>query len=370
MALSGCLILSLLLLLHLTDSLLHPERRSRRALLGDVTTSFLVGSITFRGPTEAIANDVGSPIVPGASPARFRPVSVGEWSPSPQLETNLGKTRLVADELKPMQKKPFSDQELYYAPFLFGSWNVKATLKRKIYPYGVSYVPSNSLIEGSPRNREEQAGSTTSYELHYFSTLANTLQNQMTVQLGLGVPQSKIIADRAFNTVSISNAYKQLTPVQQVEWDPTKDPTRLTLDFGTQPVAQDMRPLGPRRGEVYITSREAEFVPDNENVFACCEQSRSVTLATRNVVVSDTESTTEFQKVSPNLVRAVNRIAVYLTPNPNSREGILWQQVDGKAVAFFDYELEMRRKTESFLVDGQKVERACVATPKEIIQCE
>ena len=67
---------------------------------------------------------------------------------------------------------------------------------------------------------------------------------------------------------------------------------------------------------------------------------------------------------------AWSRIAVYLTPNPNSREGILWQQTGGKAVAFFDYELEMTRIKEEFtMADGSTVQRACVLTPKDVIQC-
>jgi hypothetical protein len=219
---------------------------------------------------------------------------------------------------------------------------VTATLKQKIYPYGKYYVPSSSLIEGSPRNRQEQVGSTTSYEMHYFTALPNnSLDKQVTVQLGSGAQKSKIIADRAFNAISISNAYKQLTPIQEVDWDPSKDPTRLSLSFGSQPLAEDMRPLGPRRGEVYITARQLESLSDT--IYACSERSRSVTLVTRNAIVSDTESITEFRQISPTRVEATNRIAVYLTPNPNSREGMLWQQVAGKAVAFFDYDVVMER---------------------------
>lgn len=337
------------------------EPSGRRALLRDGALS--IGSLAFSS-SPALANipDQNGAPIPGVSMgARLDPVYDGPaWSPS--VESNLGKTRLQAQELSPTQQLPFSDQELYYAPFLFGSWKVKATLKRKTYPYGKYFVPSTSLLEGSPRNRLEQVGSTTTYEVHYFSTMANTM---------LGGPKSKVIADRGYNAISMSSAYQQLTPIQQVDWDPSKDPTRLSIGFGAQPVADDMRPLGPRRGEVYITAREAEFLSDS--VYACSERSRSVTLATRNAIVSDTESITEFRKTSDNnnTVKAVSRIAVYLTPNPNSREGLLWQQVGGKAVAFFDYEMEMERITESTAVDGTNdVQRACVLTPKGVSQCE
>mmetsp|Transcript_14070 Transcript_14070/g.16361 ORF Transcript_14070/g.16361 Transcript_14070/m.16361 type:complete len:83 (-) Transcript_14070:109-357(-) len=63
-----------------------------------------------------------------------------------------------------------------------------------------------------------------------------------------------------------------------------------------------------------------------------------------------------------NEVQATSRIAVYLTPNPNSREGLLWQDVGGKAVAFFDYNIHMKR-----VVDG--FSKTCVLTPHGGTQC-
>lgn len=88
------------------------------------------------------------------------------------------------------------------------------------------------------------------------------------------------------------------------------------------------------------------------------------------MAVSDTETITEYTKVTDDYVVAVSRIAVYPVPNPNNREGVLWQQVGGRAVAFYDYEMDMHRMTEEFqLSDGTKVRRACVATPRDVVQC-
>jgi len=313
----------------------------------------------------------------GASNSLVRPYSeVGSWSPPNSVTTKLGKERIqTTRSFSPLSQipLPFSEQELYYAPFLFGAWNITATLKSKKYPFGIDVLPSNSLVEGSPRNRNEQVGDSTTYEFHYFSTLADTASNQITVNLGLGVPKPKIIADRAFNAVSLSKAYRQLAPVQDVVWDYRKDPTGLTLRYGAGALTDDMRPLGQRRGEVYFTARASEEGFDDitgTTTYCTSERLRAVTLAPGNVVVSDSETITEFRKIDDDHVNAVSRIAVYLTPNPNSREGILWQQVGGKAVAFFDYELDMTRIKESFnMNDGSTMERACVMTPKDVIQC-
>ena len=135
-----------------------------------------------------------------------------------------------------------------------------------------------------------------------------------------------------------------------------------------------MRPLGQRRGEVFFTARASEDGFDSSSgdlTYCAAERSRAVTLAPGNVIVSDSETITEFRKLDNDHVTAISRIAVYLTPNPNSREGVLWQQVGGKAVAFFDYEWDMKRLKESFtMTDGSTMERACVRTPKDVVQCD
>lgn len=328
-------------------------------------------------PENAVADapSILYPSVSGGASLIRPPYEIGSWKADHPLTTKLAQERIQETQVSPLNQivLPFSEQEVYYPSFLFGPWNLAATLKSKKYPFGRDVVQSNSLVEGSPRNREEQVGDSTSYEVHYFSTLANTASNQVTVYLGLGVPQSKIIADRAFNAISLSKAYKQLAPVQDVEWDYGKDPTKLTLRFGAGAVADDMRPLGQRRGEVFITGRSTEEGFDSnsgEPTFCAAERIRAVTLAPGNVIVSDSEVVTEFRKLNDDHVTAVSRIAVYLTPNPNSREGVLWQQVQGKAVALFDYEWDMTRLRESFtMADGATMERPCVRTPKDVVQC-
>jgi hypothetical protein len=305
------------------------------------------------------------------------PLRSGEWVDRPALKTSLGQERIgTTNPIRPLQQPIFGgEQELYYAPFLFGAWSTTATLRQKVFPFGTRYLPSGSLLDGSPRNRDEKVGHTCNYELHYFSTLANTLSNRITVNLGTGVPQSKVIQDRAYNIVSVSKAYEQLAPVQDVAWDYRDNPYELSLEFGAGAVADDMHPLGPRRAKVYLNARSCEYgTPDGSadaaSTFCAAERSRSVTLAPGNVIVSDTESITEFTKASDDIVTAVSRIAAYLVPNPNSREGVLWQQVRGESVAFYDYEVTMHRMKEPFeRGDGTTEFRACVKTPRDVVQC-
>jgi hypothetical protein len=343
----------------------------RREILS--TASACITSILVASSSDFIAHaDPMNALLPSGSGGILqKPIveTLPGWA-LPTISTKLGSSRIGTSSLSPLQQLPFASQELYYPSFLFGEWNVTATLKQKTFPYGRDFVPSRSLLEGSPRNRNEQVGDSTSYLLHYFSTLADTPANQVTVNLGLGVPQPKVIADRAYNIVSMSRAYRQLSPVETVDWDYRKDPTRLTLQM--ESVADDMRPLGKRRSEIYLTARQSEEGLDESTgkaVYCSSERSRTVTVGPGTVSANDQEVTSEYHQVDDNHVMAVSRIAVYLTPNPNSREGVLWQQVSGKAVVFYDYEFVMERILEEFQQDGAKVFRPCVKTPKDVVQC-
>lgn len=321
------------------------------------------------GSSPAFADPLNALIPIGSGALRQQPyiVKTDDWS-MPLVQTKLGASRISSTSLSPIQQAPFASQDVYYPSFLFGSWEVETTLKQKLFPFGKDFVPSKSLIEGSPRNRNEQVGSKTQFELHYFSMLADDAKVS-NFDLNSGEQQPKIIADRRFNSISMSRAYQQLTPIEEVEWDYRVDPTRLTLRFGAAPVSEDMRPLGQRRGEVYFTARQAETTKDG-GTFCAAERSRSITVGPGSVTVADQETTTEFQQQSDGSVKGTSRIAVYLTPNPNSREGVLWQQVGGKAVAFYDYEWTLKQiETDTKLQDGSEAARVCVVSPKSTLQC-
>ena len=195
--------------------------------------------------------------------------------PMPALAGGLG-DRLQRTDLSPIgaSLNPLEDQELYYPEFLFGEWRATATLIDKTYPFGKDIVPK-SLVEGTPRNRAEQVGDAHTYGLRFYSTLANSAENNVRVSLGLGMPKSKIIADRAFNARSVNEKYDQLTKIASVEWDPSKDPTRITTYFKPMTL-DDMRPVGPKRVETYITARQRELdAKDAANpVFRCAELGR------------------------------------------------------------------------------------------------
>ena len=50
-----------------------------------------------------------------------------------------------------------------------------------------------------------------------------------------------------------------------------------------------------------------------------------------------------FSEIGRRKFIARQRVLRFLTPNPNSNEGVLWQEAKGAAVAVLDYELNLER---------------------------
>ena len=116
----------------------------------------VAGLVTASAPPALAAEEPlgGSPsssttsvVIPGGT-APYRPQGVGSWTDMPELGTKLAKSRMLASELSPLQQAFVGEKELYYPQFMFGAWNVRAELKRKIYPYSIEYLPSKTLLDG------------------------------------------------------------------------------------------------------------------------------------------------------------------------------------------------------------------------------
>lgn len=110
------------------------------------------------------------------------------------------------------------------------------------------------MAEGSPRSRSEVVGSTTSYEQRFFFTLADSLSNRATVELGLGTPKSKVIADRAFNAIELNQRYAQFLGIASVDYNPTNDPTRSDVDVDARPFKNNPPASDARNGNMWPTA--------------------------------------------------------------------------------------------------------------------
>lgn len=78
-------------------------------------------------------------------------------------------------------------------------------------------------------------GSRYRFRQRWFSTLPDTLDNNLRVNLGLGMPHDAIIADRAFNTRAFTNALLGYPAVESVEYDPRCVPGYCRICLATLP---------------------------------------------------------------------------------------------------------------------------------------
>ena len=155
---------------------------------------------------------------------------------------------------------------------------------------------------------------------------------------------------------------------------------------------EDFKPVGPQRVETYITARASQGAlvaaaavggEDEPQVYVCAERARSVLLGPGSTEVFDDETVTRYvleprearpprgaggaeggEDAEGVVVRGRARVASYLTPNPNSREGELWQRVGGRAVALYDWDFTMRP-----ILEPPSSSVMCVPTPKGSEQC-
>mmetsp|Transcript_29725 Transcript_29725/g.60023 ORF Transcript_29725/g.60023 Transcript_29725/m.60023 type:complete len:357 (-) Transcript_29725:100-1170(-) len=224
-----------------------------------------------------------------------------------------------------------SDKQLYYPSWLQGDWKVESTYAGKAFPKGEEFVYRN-LRGGSARSASEKIGDVTKFAARYVQAKTGG------TVLGFGAGSEAVISDRSYNTVELLNAYAGFGRILRVDYSPDKDPTRMVMQYPS--LGPDMQPLPPKRTEVFINNRDAALSPDG-NVFACSEVYRAVTLGPGQSAVADSENVYLFRRESDGSVVSRQRSLVYLVPSPNSKEGDLYMQVGGKAVAVYDYDVRM-----------------------------
>lgn len=172
---------------------------------------------------------------------------------------------------------------------------------------------------------------------------------------------------RAFNTRALTNAALGFDAVRAVEYDP-RDPGRERVTFAE--LGPDLRPLPPLRIELFINAarssadvlrlqREGQPEPAS---FCTAELYRQVKLGVRAADVRDYEVITAYTLEQQGRVVAAQRVAVYLQP-----QDAAFFQAAGRAVAVYDYALTLTRVPAG--ADAPLGAAACVATPKDVVQC-
>ncbi|KAL4421566.1 hypothetical protein ABPG75_010857 [Micractinium tetrahymenae] len=258
---------------------------------------------------------------------------------------------------------PWAPKQLYYPRWMFGEWQVEMEFVALRTPLGRDFVPRGFLQAAEAQAEEGGLGSTYSFRQRFYSTLPDTLDNQLRVNLGLGMPRDAIIADRAFNTRESTNAFLGWQAVDEVEYDPRAAPLRQVVTLSR--LAPDTAPLPPRRLELFInalSSEEGMAEGGAQPAFYTSELCRQVLVGVRQVEVKDYEILHSYRPTAPGAVEGRQRSCLYLQPQEER-----FFQAAGRAVAVYDYRFNMRRLLAP--EDAPPGAAACVQTPKAVWQC-
>jgi hypothetical protein len=263
-------------------------------------------------------------------------------------------------------------EPVYYPKFLFGAWNVTATLRRIGVVSdldGITLHDELSVVELDRRIDDSYQ-----FEVQFFSTLANNWENQLAVNLGTGIPESKIIANRQYNLPSelLLVGFKP-TPLtltadfpNNINWDYRSGtaPTRLTWDDPFVSRRQYLREVLTYDSETTTTNQKCFAVSERHRIrtFEFNSIVQRTTIPLQMVSERETETITEYHQVSDDYVRAVSRNVVPCATG---------------STIVLDYDVSMRRIdtpfTNAILDDANSTRtitnRPCVETPKGIVQC-
>jgi hypothetical protein len=211
---------------------------------------------------------------------------------------------------------------LVFPPWMEGTWALHSRPLATAAPLGRKFLPTDLVRMRLDSNIEEGSVAPLDY----------------TVRFARRGSDGAVVSDRCANLRAVQNAAAGYARVEDVIFE---QGSQLKVKYS--PFGKDGAYPGQSRAEIYIQWRK-QSAPRGEDEFAFAEATRSVLLAQqRSITLTDAETLCRFQRVSPTSVAARQRVLRFLTPNPNSAEGLLWQEAQGRAVAILDYELKLER---------------------------
>ena len=128
-----------------------------------------------------------------------------------------------------------------------------------------------------------------------------------------------------------SNRYKM--PRRDMRaWSRSSSTARGKLSVRYSPFGRNGTFPGPSRSEHINWRRQSK--PSSSGAFVFSEATRTVYLAPAQQrelsTISDAETLCRFERLDADTIAGRQRVLRYLTPNPNSAEGVLWGETNGR----------------------------------------
>lgn len=212
---------------------------------------------------------------------------------------------------------------LVFPPWMEGRWLVRSRPLSTAAPLGRRFLPADI---SRMRIGDTSAAPGLEYEVRFARRAAD----------------GAVVSDRANNLRAVQDAAAGYRRVEDVRY--SADAAKISVSYS--PFGPNGTYPGASRAEIYLNWRRQSQPRAEASAFAFAEATRTVYLAQRRELstVSDAETLCTFERAQDGgTVLARQRVLRFLTPNPNSIEGELWSQAQGRAVALLDYELHLER---------------------------
>ncbi|GLC49795.1 hypothetical protein PLESTB_000309500 [Pleodorina starrii] len=260
--------------------------RRRQFLLGLAHASG--GIAAWGNPASALAAaDVASPssIPPPPPPSPTSLLQPLLPSPAPDLLAQLeGRAPIFQPGVAWALRN--RDRQLFYPSWLRGEWQVTARFAAASFPQGrrllgrtVPGVLQGSMVVALPDVGAGMDGPV-SYRARFVESPGE----------GGGV-----VADRVFNVRQLMDAFYGFEVTRKVEYEPLKNPTRLTVVYATPRRERSVISEDLRKAELIINNRFSQTLSPTD--FICGELFRQISQASAQGAVGDYETITRYTLV-------------------------------------------------------------------------
>ena len=221
--------------------------------------------------------------------------------------------------------------ELVYPDWMEGNWQLKSTLVDLVAP-----LAPDILTPGFEGNRQ-YLQKTISFPVKFVPH--QLIDPSLKSIFGKENKASEIVADRAFNALSLARAYLGDKTVLSVKLDPDSSLRQITFLRGECPKrASYGQRICERQLVSVVKARVTEYTQDGD--FITCEVFQQFFKGTDRPYFNSVESTTAYRKLPTNqrAIEAEQVTAVYLSPqDPN------YFKAGSHPVALYKYHLDFYR---------------------------
>jgi hypothetical protein len=207
--------------------------------------------------------------------------------------------------------------DLVYPEWINGTWNVTSTLTEQVAPLAPDLVTpgfeTNQKYLNQPVNFQVRFGR------EYFIADKNLLLLQ-------SINQIPVVADRVFNGQNIAQAYLGNGSILKVKVDPSNPNQQITLLKGDRKLIST------------VTERASE-IPDVDQ-FIATEVTQQLFRSPQRIYLNQAETTTSYRLIQPDLIKAEQFTAIYLSPqDPDYFKAV------NRPVAIYRYRLSLQKNS-------------------------